>query len=293
MTRERDPHGSAAVPEESGTVADIGAISATESAFDRLARGEPPAPGDDPALRLLAGLARDVRSVPPPPAWRTGADVPEESPARPGRAVRVGRRAALTGVGTVAVSVLCAVGVAAATGVDPIAAVTHGRMHLAPPAVTAPPTTGKPRPAEPDERAKPHDPPSVHAGGTTGPANPHRHPPGKAKGWTRGNGNGNGQGAGPGADHGKHKGQAKGNDKPGNATPDAAAPGARTNADTRTTSARNPSRTGQTAPRPSAKPKSNPAADPRRTPHDHARPQRPGHQNGPGQGRHHGNDQRK
>lgn len=283
MTTERDPHGSAA--EESGTVADIGAISATDSAFDRLARGERPAPGDDPALRLLAGLARDVRSVPPPPAWRTGADAPEESPARPGRAVRVGRRAALTGVGTVAVSVLCAVGVAAATGVDPVAAVTHGRMHIAPPAVTAPPTTGKPRPAEPDELAEPHDPPSAPDRGTTGPANPHRHPPGKAKGWTRGNGHG----AGPGADHGKHKGRPKGNGEPGTATPDATAPGAGANADpsTHTASARNPDGPGQNAPRPSATSTSTPSstADPRRTP--------PGHRNEPGQGRHTGRDQRK
>lgn len=276
MTTERDPRREAAVPEESGTVADIGAISATDSAFDRLARGEPPMPGEDPALRLLAGLSHDVRAAPPPAAWRIGADAPEESPARPGRAVRVGRRTALTGVGTVAVSIMCAVGVAAATGVDPVAALTHGRVHLTPPAVTAPHSPGKPPPAGPDTRPEPDDRPSSHAAGSTGPANPHQHPPGKAKGQARGNG----QGAGPGSDRGKHKGQAKGNGKSHAAAPEAAVHDTPANEHTRprTTAAHNPSRTGENGPRAAATPK--PTADPQRAPHGHTRPERSGHGNG-------------
>lgn len=243
MTAERDPRREAAVPEESGTVADIGAISATDSLFDCLGRGDP-LTCDDPAVRMLAGLSHDVRAVPPPPAWRT--DTPEESPARPGRAVRLGRRTALTGVGTVAVSVLCAVGVAAATGVDPVSALTQGRVHLTPPpAVTSPRSPGKPRSAEPGEHPKRSGAPAARPSDTTGPANPHQHPPGKAKGWTHGHGHGNGRdngnANGPGSDNGKHKGQAKGNGKAGGATPAATA-------DARTTAAPSPAGPGEKGP---------------------------------------------
>lgn len=198
MTGERIPRRKATVPDEPGTIADIGAISATDSAFDRIAQGER-VTYDDPALRLFSSLSHDVRTVPPPAAWQADDTI---DTARRGRTVRVGRRTALTGVGAVAVSVLCAVGVAAATGIDPVSTVTDGRVHLAPaPAITHAPARTDPRRTANPERKE--GPATARTGGGTAPSARPTSPPHPAPG----------NGRGHGAEHGKHKAKGRDNGK--------------------------------------------------------------------------------